>query len=384
MLAGLIFSIFAPATVHAGGYDTGERDWDAVFADQRMATEAQVRYINPQRELRNIANTVLPGTAASNPETASFSIYRAGVAGRLSEDVRCLASFRQPFAGFADYGSTWIGSASAIEQNFISEDYGLTCAYSQPMGNGYFSLLGGVSYQTIEYELTSNGGLGGLRRTLVSDEAFAWRAGIAYELPQYALRASLIYNSQIDYEMAGSVSLSNVPGATAVSGDISMPQSLEFKAQSGVAPGWLAFGSVKWTDWSVTDNMPLCASGVANCTMATATSALTLLWDDTWTVTLGAVHQFSEQFSVAANLTWDQGATQGFTSQTDTWTAGLTGIYQAGERARFTLGATYGLLEGGSLSTAILPGGIVNPVGYTASFGDDAVYSLTAGFLLEF
>ena len=27
------------------------------------------------------------------------------------------------------------------------------------------------------------------------------------------------------------------------------------KLQSGVAPGWLVFGSVKWTDWSVTEQL---------------------------------------------------------------------------------------------------------------------------------
>ncbi len=34
-----------------------------------------------------------------------------------------------------------------------------------------------------------------------------------------------------------------------------LPQSVELKVQSGIAPGWLAFGSVKWTDWSVLDTL---------------------------------------------------------------------------------------------------------------------------------
>ena len=40
-------------------------------------------------------------------------------------------------------------------------------------------------------------------------------------------------------------------------------------------------------------------------------SALTLMWKDTWTVTLGAAHQFNKQFSLAGSLTWDQGASAG-------------------------------------------------------------------------
>ena len=110
-----------------------------------------------------------------------------------------------------------------------------------------------------------------------------------------------------------------------------MPQSVELKAQSGIAPGWLAFGSVKWTNWSVDQDMALCAPGVSPCItgVPAALSALTLMWKDTWTVTLGAAHQFSKQFSLAGSLTWDQGATQGFTSQTDTWTGDLTGDLDA-------------------------------------------------------
>src|SRR5690606_13509088 len=137
------------------------------------------------------------------------------------------------------------------------------------------------------YELTQSAGLAGIRTTSVSDEGFGWRAGLAFEVPDYALRVSLIYNSAIDYDMTGTVSVSAFPGATPVFGSITMPQSVEFKAQSGVAPGWLAFGTVRWTDWSVAENMPLCTVGTPVCTQAAAVSGLTLLWKDTWTATLG-------------------------------------------------------------------------------------------------
>ena len=158
-----------------------------------------------------------------------------------------------------------------------------------------------------------------------------------------------------------------------------MPQSVELKAQSGVAPGWLAFGAVKWANWSVDQNMPLCAPGTTPCAIGSgALSALTLLWKDSWTVTLGAAHQFNDQFSLAGSLTWDQGASQGFTSQTDTWTLDLTGVWTPTKQFEFRFGGTIGVLTGGSLSTATLPGGVPNLVGYTASFGDDLVYALSA------
>jgi len=181
------------------------------------------------------------------------------------------------------------------------------------------------------------------------------------------------------------VAFSAIPApATPVFGSISMPQSVEAKFQSGVARGWLVFGSAKWTDWSVADNMPLCAVGTPVCTQAAALSGLTLLFKDTWTVTLGAAHQFNEYFSVAGNVTWDQGATQGFTSQTDTWVAGLTAVLTPAQGMELKFGGTAGIMTSGNLSTLTLPGGIPNPFGYTASFGDDYVYTLNASAVFRF
>lgn len=386
--------VWLSLAAHAGGYDTGERDWDFLFQQDNFAAEAGTRYIDPQRTLKNIQSVGIAfapayPSAASNNETEAFSVERFSVMGRLTENLRCMGSYRQPFEGHANYGTTWFAAASATEQHFTSEDYGLTCAVSTAVGMGNLLFIGGASYQTIGYELVQYfGPLAGTGRTNVSDDGVGWRAGVGYEIPQYALRATLIYNSAIGYDMTGTgtnLATGGLPYNGPLAGSMSMPQSVELKAQSGIAPGWLAFGSVKWTNWSVDQDMPLCAPGTASCiTGAGAYSALTLLFRDSWTVTLGAAHQINEQFSLAGSLTWDQGASQGFTSQTDTWTADLTAIWMPRKQFELRFGGSVGVLTGGSLSTATLATGIANPVGYTASFGDDLVYALSAKAALHY
>lgn len=374
-----------PVAAAAGGYDTGETDWDFLFQNQgAVAIEAATRYFNPQRDLTNITGAL--GPSIDVDETAPFMVQRYSIAARLGESVRCMGSYRQPWAGEADYGSAWTYSFSAITQSFTSEDFGLTCGVSMALEKGKLTLLGGVSRQEVNYVLTQTTPIvGGTTTTDVSDEATAYRIGLAYEIPEYAMRFSVIYNSQVDYDMTGTVAFSATPApATPVFGSISMPQSVEAKFQSGVAPGWLVFGSAKWTDWSVADNMPLCAVGTPVCTQAAALSGLTLLFKDTWTVTLGAAHQFNEYFSVAGNVTWDQGATQGFTSQTDTWVAGLTAVLTPAQGMELKFGGTAGIMTSGNLSTLTLPGGIANPFGYTASFGDDLVYTVDASAVFRF
>ncbi len=390
---GISRSVSAAAAVlslsvvaHAGGYDTGERDWDFLFQQDQVAAEAQTRTVDPHRTLKTVTGSgaFLAGQSATNVREASaFSLERFSVMARLAQHVRCMGSYRQPFEGHADYGM-WFAAASATEQHFTSEDYGLTCAVSTPAGMGNLLFIGGASYETINYKLLQN--FGGLAAsTDVGDDGVGWRAGIGYEIPQYALRATLIYNSAIGYDMSGTGV--NVGGAYTgpLAGSITMPQSVELKAQSGVAPGWLAFGSIKWANWSVDQDMPLCAPGAPSCiTGVSAPSALTLMWKDTWTITLGAAHQFNKQFSLAGSLTWDQGASQGFTSQTDTWALDLTGVWTPHKQFELRFGGTIGVLTGGSLSTATLPGGVPNAVGYSASFGDDLVYGLTASAAIHY
>lgn len=364
-------TIAMPGAALAGGYDTGERDWDFLFQQQDMAFEAGMRHIHPDRVLTITGGTL--GAAGQVREAAPFSVYRASAAMRLGEMTRCMASYRQPFAGEADYGAAWAYSLAVVSQSFTSDDYGLTCSLGfdagELLGQGQFHLLGGISHQEIRYRLTQNAGPGGFLITDVSDHSLGWRAGLAYEIPEYALRASLIYNSAIDYDMSGTVSLTNAPGVIPVAGSITMPQSAELKFQTGVAPGWLAFGSVKWTDWSVAEQMILFAGPVP-------ASGLVLDFEDSWTVTVGAAHQVNEWLSLAGSLTWDQGATSGFTSQTDTLSLGLDAILDNGQGASLRLGGTIGRMSGGSFSTQFLPGGVVNPFWYSASFGDDLVWSL--------
>ncbi len=377
---------------HAGGYDTGERDWDFLFQQDKFAAEAATRYIDPQRTLTSVTGVGAAygganPTASNVGETEAFTVERYSVAGRLAPNFRCMGSYRQPFEGHANYGS-WFASASATEQHFTSEDYGATCALSAAAGMGDLLFIGGASYQTIHYQLVQDYGPGGKGTTDVGDDGVGWRAGIGYEITQYAMRATLIYNSAIAYDMTGTgtnLATGGTPYNGALEGSITMPQSVALKVQSGIAPGWLAFGGITWTDWGVDQDMGLCAPGTPSCmTGVNALSALTLLFKDTWTVTVGAAHPFNEQFTLASNLTWDQGASQGFTSQTDTVSVGLTGVWTPHKRFELQLGGSLGVLTGGSLSTAQLANGSANPVGYTATFGDDLVYTLNGKAALHF
>lgn len=106
----------------------------------------------------------------------------------------------------------------------------------------------------------------GTGRLDLEGNGVGWRIGAAYEIPEIAFRASLMYNAAVDLgDVTGTLDLRQSPLApglggrvTDVYGTAEMPQSVEFKLQSGFAPGWLAYGSVKWVDWSVLDVIAFC------------------------------------------------------------------------------------------------------------------------------
>ena len=139
-----------------------------------------------------------------------------------------------------------------------------------------------------------------------------WRVGATYEIPEIALRTQLMYRSGGMINATGSTvaGVTTFPGAT---GSGSLPQSVELKVQSGVAPGWLVFGSAKWTDWSVNTTLNL------NPAPFPATTNR-YFWKDGWTLTGGVGHVFNETVSGAVSVTYDQGVGTGFDLSSDTWT----------------------------------------------------------------
>src|SRR5690606_35843393 len=90
-----------------------------------------------------------------------------------------------------------------------------------------------------------------------------WRLGAAYEIPEIALRTSVVYQSKVKYELSGTVS-GVFPGPAAqVMGEVSTPQSVDIKFQTGIAPGWLALAGIKWTDWSSVERVSFVNTGPA-------------------------------------------------------------------------------------------------------------------------
>lgn len=378
--AALLFS----TPVFAGGYDTGERDWDFLFQDSRFAVQIGTTFIHPDRTLSTITGTL--GPSIDTPEAASFRLDSLRFAMRLSDDIRCMGSTHQPYGGFAAYDPAWSYAPSVVRQEFSSRSLDLTCAYSLDAGTGRLSFVLGASEQNIRYvleqDLTALNPFVGRTRADVSDRAATWRIGLAYEIPDYALRASVIYNSGARHRPSGSFSTGL--GIVPVEGALRMPASVELRLQSGIAEQTLAFGSITRSFWSQTGDMHLCPVGTPTCSLTTAVSGLTLQWRDTTRLTLGLARQVNDWLTMTGAMTYDQGATRGFTSQSTVRSLTIGAVVRLGENADLNVNASYGLMAAGTVNTTVLPGGVPNPFGYTATYGHDRVTSVRAALTYRF
>lgn len=382
----LLSSLAQPSL--AGGLDRGGYNIDQLFDASQFSVQSGGIYVMPQRKLKN-AKDVDPSNGApagstSADETENYVVPYLGFKGGYG-DVDCLVDYSEPFGAHINPGTAWVGAQANVETKITTHNYGATCSYKFDVGQGQLRLIGGTFYQEVEgfKERLITPSPASIGRLDLQDNAWGWRAGIAYEIPEYALRASLVYNSRVKYDdLTGTVDLRNVGGTIVpVSGSAEAPDSLELKAQTGIAPDWLAFGSVKWTNWSVLQSVPFCPTTGACPTGGLA--SLDLGYRDGWTVTGGIGHKFNDQWSGALSLTWDRGTSDGYGSQTDTWMVGVGTSYSPVENVEWRLAGALGVMTSGESGT-IVKDGITYGDDVTYSFGNDLIAAISTSIKIKF
>ncbi|RVB82537.1 transporter [Mesorhizobium sp. M7A.F.Ca.CA.002.04.1.1] len=388
----LIGTAMNPA--HAGGLERGGYDIDLLFDPAPFATEAEATYVMPDRKYENArgpggADLGL-GTSADGAE--GYWVPRVGMKVQVVQGVDCMVDYSQPWGAHTAPGM-WNGALSNTETDIKSNNYAGTCSYKFDAGKGQLRFIGGLFFQDIS----------GFKENLVNvlpaltgrvdleASGWGWRAGVAYEIPDIALRASLVYNSKVKLDnISGALDLTSIGrGVTDIYGSTQyMPDSVELKLQSGIAPGWLAFGSIKWVNWSLLQSVPICPVGAPSSLCFTngpaEATSLDLMYRDGWTVSGGIGHKFNDQWSGAGQLTWDRGTSHGFGAQTDTWTLGGGVAYTPKPNIEVRLAGAVGVLTSGHSGIVIGENGKIIGDDATYDFGNDLVTAFSGGIKIKF
>jgi long-chain fatty acid transport protein len=380
----LAFCSALPASVLAGGFSRGDADTDILFEDGNVVVRTGIIGVYPQRDFK----TINGAPATDGVFSDDYFIPNVAAKFRISENLACAATYTQPFGGSSTYGpqaqaadgladSVIVGGVVVVPGNFekhkefTTHEYGATCDVSFSTGPGDLHLIGGGFLQSFSYTQDTFYG----RLDLEDDGAPGYRVGVAYDIPEYAMRAQLMYRSEVHQKADGDFSpdfLAAFPGfgpaAAHASGEL--PQSLELSLQSGVAPGWLVYGSAKWTDWSVLQTLDYTIEN------ALADQHIDFFWKDGWTIQAGVAHAFTDKVAGTINLTWDRGVGTGADIMTDMWTIGAgTSIKTELGELRFGVGVTY--MEGGSQSVA-------KGANFNATAGEDWALAFSGSYKISF
>ncbi|KQO81203.1 outer membrane protein transport protein [Rhizobium sp. Leaf262] len=397
---GLFGACAAVTAVQAGGFARGEADTEILYEDGSVAARGGIIYVIPKRGYA----TINGATGTDDDYSKNYAIPSFSAKARISENLSCAFTYTQPFGAKSEYGTQaqtadraadalppllvalGVTGNAVIKSKFDTNEYGGTCAVNFDVGPGQMYFIGGGFVESFDYtEVKDFGSL-----NLKDSSAGGYRVGAAYTIPEYALRAELLYRSQVDHDVSGifrpSAAITSVlgglgiavPSQMSATGSGSLPQSLELNLQSGIAPGWLAFGSVKWTDWSVlqTLNYSIPAIAVVTGGALPANQQKNFFWKDGWTISGGVGHSFNDNVSGAVTLTWDKGVGTGADIMSDVWTLGLGSQIKGGPGV-LRVGAGLSYLTSGSQSKA-------KGADFDATANGDWAYALTASYKIAF
>jgi long-chain fatty acid transport protein len=384
--AGLL-SMAVMGAAQAGGFSRGTADTDLLFEEGNFNMRFDARVVVPSQKFKTNINPALVGT---NPY-GNYIIPSAAVKFDITHNLRCEGTWTQNVGADTDYAAPKIPTGK-LSENFHTDEFGAACAVRFDVGSkGVISVIGGGFIEQLTYDRVTDlsvptGGAfpAGTNANLeLKGEEFGWRAGLAYEIPEYKLRAQILYRSGTQYGADGTLV---VPGALAglpvplvtlpATGVGQLPQSVELSARSGVAEDWLVFAAVKWTDWSVLQSLTV--------TTPISTIVDQYEWRDGWTVTGGVVHSFNDTFAGQASLTWDRGVSTGWDLRNDIWTLAVGGRVRAKVGGEFRGGIGLSYLQSGEetqYANAIIPGNIHS--GFNASTDSGFAATLSAGYIVQ-
>ncbi len=405
----------ATGVAFAGGFDRGGVNIDQLFDTARFSAESGVTYVSPQRKIKNVRRLDGSGTRSGEIEVdGDYTVPRVGFKANVFAPVDCLGTYTEPYGVDAEYGKDNAYSPTAVRFGVGTRDYGLTCSYKFDLGRGQARIIGGASYGEVDAFLSRqtlqtfvipsppfppavagvkhNRGIGTFQ---LSDEAWSWRVGAAYEIPEIALRATLMYSAKYDYDnLAGTVDTTGFaggptnplgpPGAFLGERDVTaaseVPQALEFKLQTGIATDWLGFGSLKWQQWSKLGVIPI-KGVVSPVTGLPSNVSFDPLYRDGWTITGGVGHKFTDMIGGAASITWDRGTSTTNGIQSDTWNFTTGASVTPNENVEFRLGGSIGILTSGSSAFGGV-GDTANAIAY--DYGNDLLLAGSASLKVKF
>ncbi len=267
-------------------------------------------------------------------------------------------------------------------------------------GGVYQTVKGSVSLRGTAYSLYN-----GYDATIKETGGVGWLAGVAYQIPEIALKASITYRSKIDHDvnikepfpnLAGALSLLDPANGANIAHSIqnrneettiTTPQSVNLDFQTGIMANTVAFANLRWVNWKDfsirPDQFGLVSQIAGKIPGIDRPNGFNLVEysDDQYTATVGVGRKINDQWAGNVSVGWDSGAGNPVSTLGPTegyWNLGLGVQYSPTPQTFIAGGVKYFWLGDAKAQTGAQAGGN----DYVAEFKDNnaIAYGLKIGY----
>lgn len=360
-ISALSTAILAASPAMAGGFDNSSRGFDIIYGDNSVISTSYGQTTVPMKARIDKMKRAEASGAESNAKVVgsgevidNFNRPQVALRYQVAQGVTCAAQFEQPFAAQVSYAddsiayiatndlgqpidadgnptgdsSQMVTKSAPINTKYESESFTVACGYAITLNTGSIKLFAGPKIQKISGAFnedlspltTVTGKDDNLTVELDGGSEFGYIAGLDYEIPEIALRASILYHSQIDYDATGTIN-ANVPGqlsfTTSGTAKTFTPQSVELGLQSGIAENTLGFIKLRWSEYGKlttlsVDGDDTTVVGGNSLAMINANTGgqlsdlidpeVSMFSNDTFDYSLGLGHRLSDQLTLGASF----------------------------------------------------------------------------------
>lgn len=292
--------------------------FNALTPEQRVGAVLQAQGVDlttPAGQARFTGTLNAYNNDATTKATIDTNV-KAGVEAKVTQVVD---------GGLAAVNANLGGSGNSTEVSVDTQSLSFIMGF-QPNEN--LNFYAGPVYQTVKGDLSLRGQAysiyNGYDSNIPETGEWGWLAGMAFQIPEIALKAALTYRSEVDYDInvretipaVGAVALlgqnpaaiTNAQGKSA----ITTPQSVNFDFQTGIMANTVAFANVRWVEWSNFSIQPykfgLLSKAVGGLVGQPNGFNLVEYADDQWSANAGVGRKLNDQWAGNISVGWDSGA----------------------------------------------------------------------------
>ncbi|MDE3080429.1 MAG: outer membrane protein transport protein [Paracoccaceae bacterium] len=291
LAAGL--AVAGAGAAHAGGIDRSGQWLSPLFQKGNYA-ELGFGSVNPSVSGQDVA---LFGGKKTGNVAGSFVLPSLSLKQDLTDKLSYAIILDQGFGADTTYSTAGSVALGGTKASATTNDLTGVLRYKL---NKNFSVIGGLRVEQASGNITlgglAYGGVNGYNVDLKSNTATGYLLGVAYEIPEYALRVDLTYNSSIKHNF-GTVETLHGGTIGTTPTPVNTPESWNLEFQSGVNKSTLVFGSIRWARWSQFQINPKTFYGL--------TGGGLVNLQDTTDYTLGLGHKFTDTWSGAIAVNYE-------------------------------------------------------------------------------